>query len=327
MMAGKWLLFDTVRIPGGWSLVGGLSDPIATVNVPSEPDSIISSAFFAYGASGYYPVDTLSPGGGYWLKANGPGSLVLNNVPSSRPFKARRFGVSSATTPAKFNTLTISACQSKPTTLYFSSAPVNLHSGQYELPPVPPAGAFDARFASGRYVESMPSTAGMNELPLLIQAGSTCHTLSISANISQDNSRQFFLVEKVGNKVIEKERLENSSSLVIPQQEQATFSLRTESMPSKFKLYQNYPNPFNPTTIIAFDLPSAAVVSVSVYNVLGQRVVELASQRQFQGGTESLEFDARNLASGVYLYRVDAVSTDVTLPGHFTQTRKMLLIK
>ncbi len=91
-----------------------------------------------------------------------------------------------------------------------------------------------------------------------------------------------------------------------------------EDVPTAFELRQNYPNPFNPTTRIQFDLPEQAVVSLEVFNVMGQRVATLAVGT-FQAGQHAVEFDATDFASGIYIYRLQA--------GEFTQTQKMMLVK
>jgi hypothetical protein len=85
-----------------------------------------------------------------------------------------------------------------------------------------------------------------------------------------------------------------------------------------YRLSQNYPNPFNATTRISFDLPRAQRVSLKVYNLLGQKVATLADG-VLTSGSHELSFDGSHLASGVYLYRLDA--------GSFVQSRKMLLLK
>ena len=91
-------------------------------------------------------------------------------------------------------------------------------------------------------------------------------------------------------------------------------------LPMEFVLEQNYPNPFNPTTNIEFALPVTENVTLSVYNVLGQRVATLLENEQMATGRHTLKFDARALSSGVYLYRIDAGTS-------YTKTRSMLLLK
>ena len=89
-------------------------------------------------------------------------------------------------------------------------------------------------------------------------------------------------------------------------------------LPSSFSLSQNYPNPFNPTTNIRFDLTSTDKVSLKVYNITGQEVATLVSGT-LVAGSYSVPFNATDLASGVYFYKL-STSTQ-------TETRKMVLLK
>jgi len=89
-------------------------------------------------------------------------------------------------------------------------------------------------------------------------------------------------------------------------------------LPADFELLQNYPNPFNPSTNIAFSLPTAAHVTLTVHSILGQEVAVLVNKTMV-GGRHVVTFDASKLSSGVYLYRLTA--------GEFTQTRVMNLVK
>lgn len=73
-------------------------------------------------------------------------------------------------------------------------------------------------------------------------------------------------------------------------------------LPERVELYQNYPNPFNPTTSITFDMVDQGRVTLSVYNILGQRVASLVEGAHMPAGRHTSTFDASRLASGVYLY-------------------------
>ena len=97
----------------------------------------------------------------------------------------------------------------------------------------------------------------------------------------------------------------------------------TIAQPKQFELAQNFPNPFNPTTSIRYQLPQAATVRLSVFNLLGQEVVTLVNEKQ-NAGYYTLQWDGRNqsgqtVASGIYLYRIEA--------GEFRVTKRMVLLK
>jgi len=92
----------------------------------------------------------------------------------------------------------------------------------------------------------------------------------------------------------------------------------TNVQPKEFSLEQNYPNPFNPSTTINFSIPNEELVSLKVFNSLGEEVIELVNESK-PAGNYSVPFDASGLASGIYLYKIIA--------GGFIQTRKMILVK
>jgi hypothetical protein len=89
-------------------------------------------------------------------------------------------------------------------------------------------------------------------------------------------------------------------------------------IPSSYVLKQNYPNPFNPSTHIKFGLPQAGDVLVEIYNLLGQKIITLFDGYK-AAGYHIVEFDASNLPTGMYFYRIQA--------DKFNSVKKMMLIK
>jgi len=89
-------------------------------------------------------------------------------------------------------------------------------------------------------------------------------------------------------------------------------------LPQDFSLRQNYPNPFNPTTNIEYTIPEASFVQIKVYDILGNEVATLVNEEQ-SAGTYRADFTANNLASGLYIAKLQA--------GNYTKTIKMSLLK
>mgnify|MGYP003634882215 CR=1 FL=1 len=92
-----------------------------------------------------------------------------------------------------------------------------------------------------------------------------------------------------------------------------------QERPTGIHLNQNYPNPFNPTTVLSFELSQTDVVSLSVFNMLGQKVMDLITNTKMSSGLHSFTFDAQDLPSGIYLYRLST--------SKFTEVKRMTLIK
>jgi len=92
----------------------------------------------------------------------------------------------------------------------------------------------------------------------------------------------------------------------------------TDEIPKEFALEQNYPNPFNPTTAIKFQVPMSKFVTLKVYDVLGREVRTLVNENLQVGSYETM-FDATGLASGMYLYRLQA--------GSFVEMKKLILLR
>ena len=87
---------------------------------------------------------------------------------------------------------------------------------------------------------------------------------------------------------------------------------------NKYELFQNYPNPFNPSTVISYQIPVAGLVTIKIYNILGTEIATLINEMK-QEGIYNINFNACNIASGIYFYRLQA--------GEYTSIKKFTLIK
>lgn len=90
-------------------------------------------------------------------------------------------------------------------------------------------------------------------------------------------------------------------------------------VPQVYSLQQNYPNPFNPTTNINFGLPKGSLVTLKIFDILGQEVATLVNNSNLAAGNYTYDFNASNIPSGIYFYRISA--------GEFSDVKKMMLIK
>ena len=90
------------------------------------------------------------------------------------------------------------------------------------------------------------------------------------------------------------------------------------SLPQEFELQQNYPNPFNPTTVISYSVPIDGFVSLSVYNLIGEKVAQLVNTN-VRAGNHQVSYHASELTSGVYFYKFEAAG--------FTSIKKMIILK
>ncbi len=98
------------------------------------------------------------------------------------------------------------------------------------------------------------------------------------------------------------------------------------AIPQQYSLPQNYPNPFNPTTTIEFKIPETSNVSLKIYDVTGREVADLVNEVKVAGNYK-MNFNASNLASGVYFYRIQVEASESSSGQAFIKTNKMILLK
>ncbi len=162
----------------------------------------------------------------------------------------------------------------------------------------------------------------------------TYDTLTYNKNQVRKRSLKAYEVcaDGIGNKTVKLRMVINSnadiSSVEAVQKYSTTSAMSKRSKKSiayngsvkvrEYAISQNYPNPFNPSTMINYQIPKGGFVSLKVYDINGNEVANLVNETK-ESGRYSVEFNARNLASGVYFYRI--------ISGDFVQTKKMAILK
>ncbi len=170
-------------------------------------------------------------------------------------------------------------------------------------------------FDNGITEEAEKIFKGLNDYPLNPSRNSTVKQYNSLVGDFVGDGGLYFL----GHHTISEEKYRDSPILLFDLIKPNPISTEINEQPEIFSLFQNYPNPFNPTTSISFSLPKATEVNLFVYNLLGQKVATIIQNKRIASGKHSVTFNASNLSSGVYLYRLET--------GSFMETKKMLLIK
>jgi hypothetical protein len=312
---------DTLNVVAGWNMVGSITCPVDTGTIVSIPAGLRSSNWFGY-SSGYTPVTQIIPGRAYWVKANGAGKFVLlcaADAPKVSPCQSLT---------SMLNTITITDSKGQSQTLYFGVDRTDaIPVGMYDMPPAPPAGAFDARFESvegGSMVRTHASESVTGDFPIAVQ--SDAYPLTLGWKIGHGTS-QYQLVLP-GN---QSRSLQGEGSISISNSSVAKLVLRLVgdgAIPSTFSLGRNYPNPFNPSTQIQYGLPVDSKVTVLIYNALGQRVRVLVQSTEV-AGNHATEWDGKGdngqqLSSGMYFVQLTAQGVNGSV---FTGSQKMVMVK
>ncbi len=337
---GYWMKFDgdgaagnnpstfthsvVATVADKWNMIGGPSTPAATGDIVESGTSVTSS-YFGYGVAGYSVASTINPGKGYWVKVSGAGTLTMNGsaaAPKAAPT------VIGETNLADLNKITVTDAYGKSQTLYIGGEDqIHNELSFFELPPTPPAGAYDVRYASQRMVESYPEAeAGTSyEYPITIQGAAYPVTIRWEMNAPVTGNRTMVLSDLVDGKSIH-QSMEGSGYYVVKNADVRGVVVKLSegvNVPAKYALSRNYPNPFNPVTRFTVDLPRATEVEVAVYDLLGRKIASLMNGNQ-AAGTYNLEWNARDangivVPTGMYFLRVSS--------EEFNASQKIMLMK
>jgi hypothetical protein len=323
---GRSIFRDTIILHEGWNMVGCISYAMpAAVLLQLDSTTLITPYWNYTSGVGYSFVDTLRPGKGYWVKVRKSGRLVLKSASvmsdplmasavSMSPRQAERFTLANDA-----GTLTVRDAQGRERKLYFAPKSENMDHDKWECPPVPFEGMMDVRYASNRVLESEDALTAKDvgvrissaEYPLTL----FWHSVEkMKGARLQIQDREMELDGDGETRVVE-----STARIAI------IFAPPSRpEIPATFALYQNYPNPFNPTTTIRYDLPAKSIVSLKLYNVLGQEVATLIDGLE-EAGYKKVEWSASGTPSGVYFYRIEIRALEKR--ERVVDVRKLILVK
>jgi uncharacterized protein (TIGR02145 family) len=295
---------DQIDVPvvSGWNLISGLSSQ----TVVDDMDQLVIPGTL-YGFNGAYSIAaSLLPARGYWIRTIAAGQLRLVNAPAS--FRL----IPPQTDTAGFNEMVFTRNGTDRSLYFGQKLPQGSLPESYSLPPVPPSGAFDVRFDDDVWLTDR------SEVTVHIQPSSEPTSVMILGNGSFSLSLWTDGLPGGQRLVMPGEVLMLPAGInrLVVRPDEAGFESST--LPAEYLLEQNFPNPFNPATAIRYALPEAGQVRLEVFTAAGQRVAVLAEGER-AAGWHSATFEGGSLASGVYIYRLQA--------GGLVLTRKLLLMK
>ena len=278
-------------------MVSGISDVMYLSEITDPGGIIVPGSLYDFNGT-YADAGYIAPGSGYWVRAYETGDVTFTKAATAaKTGEFQRF--------TDVNTLQVTNGNGlKTIPLYFGLTIADEKERlSYSMPPAPPEGAFDSRFANNmRYIEDAGALLIQDESKELtisyeivdgskwILTGETQHVLEGNGEITLTGDISGLTLNKAGADLI----------------------------PNAFALSQNFPNPFNPTTNITVELPEDQHATISVWTLAGQKVATLY-QGDLNSGSHTFTFNGENLASGMYFYQIDA--------GLYQATKKMLLMK
>jgi hypothetical protein len=295
---------------------------VDTQDVVLHPPVTRLTDYFKYEAGEYVPVPTLTQGGGYWVKFSAQGTITLQSG-------SRRSGPSYANPLVEdLDKFMIKDSHRRKQQLYVRRARVGRdpNSESMGMPPDPPNGAFNVRFASGNFVQAISQSQGRIAVPIAIRSAS--YPLVFAWDLNGASGITYWRNGEI---------LPLHGSVIVQTLDNGVLNLEAEAgdenrnrqrevsgLPLSYAIHDNYPNPFNPSTQIRFELPEAAKVSMVVYDILG-RIVDEPVHGNYEAGYHVAVWSGADMASGVYLARFNVTNELGNLVC--TKTHKLVLMK
>tara|TARA_B100000315_G_scaffold260807_1_gene325617 strand:+ start:6549 stop:9656 length:3108 start_codon:yes stop_codon:yes gene_type:complete len=311
---GYWLRFSTAEINSvsgagfdeinlflneSWNLISGTTYPSAIV----DPDGIIISGTIYGYDNGYYNTTELEPGYSYWVRTSASGMITLASG------TARSVGELEYWSDG-VNELQFTNAQGRKGKIYFGVSIPKDEILNLSLPPVPPAGAFDIRFGGDLKIgnEGCEILIQNVEWPLNI-------LLEKGTGNKEPGSGHWVLVDDVNGKEYS---LNENGPIKITEPTDRLILYKNTLTPEHFALSQNYPNPFNPVTTINYSIEVPGIASLQIFDITG-RLVETLINENMESGYHEIKWNASNVSSGVYIYKLTSGSNQIT--------KKMILLK
>jgi len=283
-----------IAAEANWNLIGGYELSVTAAFIWTIPFGLQQGSVYKY-SGGYQVATTLEPGYGYWIKLSAPGQIIIpEGLAKSEPVEYY---------PENWGRIVLKDAAELSYTLYVVKEKVDL--SQYELPPPPPTGMFDIRFGSGRIAEDLNNSIKTIEMSGI--------TYPLTVRVENMDIR---LMDESGKMINTK--LKSGEDIVISESTIQKLMVSGKLLPTVYSIEQNYPNPFNPSTVISWQSPVGSRQTIKVYDILGNEVETLIDEYK-EAGKYQIEFNASELASGVYFYQFRS--------GGYVIAKKMVLIK
>jgi len=302
----------TVSLNTGWNLIGSVSDSIHR-SLIDDPDNILSSApVYTYNNGEYQESMFIVPQYGHWIHATQPGTISLDINSEAVVIADEISEKSLSRNHNDFSKLKFTS-DGFSSHLLIADEPLTDHQrNSFLLPPIAPDPQLDVRLANQTRVVDSAGTAIRliaKNYPVQVELADENTESPYAYRIIMKNDGDERSVDLIPGRVQIIDKEYDSIELV---------RIQSDEIVSEHRLMPNYPNPFNPTTTLHYYLSENANVSLEVFDMLGRKVSELYSGPQLSGEYK-IQFDASNLASGVYIVRFRA--------GSHVDIRRISLIK